>query len=99
MVIVAGYIDMAPEERDAFLEGRREAVLATREEPGCLEYAFSADLLEAGRVRIFECWASLEALEAHLGVLAARTEPGAPAPVLARSLYRYEVADAQPLGA
>ena len=60
MVIVAGTIEVDPADRDAFLQGRADAVRATRSEPGCIEYSFSADGIEPGLIRIFEIWESKE---------------------------------------
>jgi quinol monooxygenase YgiN len=95
MLVVAGTIDVEPAQRQAFLEGRRDAVQASRGEPGCIEYAFSADLLDPGRVRIFERWESAEHLDAHL----ARADGGAASdvPILAAELLRYEIGGVGPL--
>jgi quinol monooxygenase YgiN len=99
MLIVAGTIDVAPGQRDEFLRGRSEAVLATRSEPGCIEYAFSADLVDPGRVRIFEKWETKDALRAHLQAMS--SQPPSPAPsvdILGRDLLQYEVSSSGPLG-
>ncbi|KUO09371.1 putative quinol monooxygenase [Streptomyces sp. DSM 15324] len=67
-VIVAGWMDYAPGERDRMLE--HLAVLGHRtraEEPGCLDYAMTADPGDARRIRVYERWASQQALDAHFG--------------------------------
>ena len=56
MVVVAGWIDVDAKVRDAYLTSRLEAMVATREEPGCIEYVFSADPIDLERVRLFEPW-------------------------------------------
>ena len=96
MLVVAGTIDVEPAQRQAFLEGRRDAVRSTLEEPGCIEYAFSADLLDPGRVRIFEQWETGQHLDAHL----ARSEGGggSDVPILAAEILRYEIERVGPLG-
>ncbi|HEY3941443.1 MAG TPA: putative quinol monooxygenase [Acidimicrobiales bacterium] len=101
MLVVAGTIDVDAADRDAFLQGRRAAVAATLDEPGCREYAFSADLVDPGRVRVFEVWESAEDLDRHLALPAPRPAAGAaPAPgVVAAELLRYEVAAVSPLRA
>ena len=38
---------------------------ASREEAGCITYAFSVDLNDPGMVRVTEKWKSMEDLEAH----------------------------------
>ena len=43
MVIVAGTIELDPDQREAFLAGRIDGMRTSRAEPGCLEYIFSAD--------------------------------------------------------
>ena len=65
VIIIAGTVDVDPEQRDAALEAARVHQEATRKNPGCLDYVWSADLLTPGRIYVFERWASREALEEH----------------------------------
>ena len=67
MVIVAGHLVVDPEERDDYLAGCVEVVLQARRAPGCLDFSLSADLLEPGRVNIFERWESVAAVQAFRG--------------------------------
>ena len=67
MIIVAGSLLVDAAERDAYLEGCHEVVAAARETPGCLDFALSADLVEPGRINVFERWESTEALERFRG--------------------------------
>lgn len=69
MVIVAGEFLVEPEEREAFLASRADGMRRSRAEAGCLEYTFSADPLDPGRVLLFERWESQQALDAHLAAL------------------------------
>ena len=46
MLIVAGHFTLDPADRDAFLEGRADAMRETRTEGGNLEYVMSADPLD-----------------------------------------------------
>ena len=98
MLIVEGTIDVEPAQREAFLEGRREGVLATRSEPGCIDYVFSADLIDPGRVRVFERWETTEDLGVHLGQLSNRETPEGAVPVLAMDFRQYEISSVGPLG-
>lgn len=98
MVIVAGWIDVAPEDRERFLEMRHDAVLHTRDEPGCIDYVFSADPIDSARVRLFERWEDRGALDAHLGLTRARPPSPGAVNVVAREVNVYEVGTAQPLG-
>lgn len=100
MLIVAGTFDVAPEDREAFLRSREEAMRTSRAEPGCLDYAFSADPLDASRVILFERWESEEALAAHAAAMqAARAAAPPPAfTLLSSTITKYEIAKSGPLG-
>lgn len=65
-VVVAGWIDYEPADRDAALRAFSAVVAASREEPGCIDYAFAPDPDLPGRVRVFEHWVSDAALTEHL---------------------------------
>ena len=67
MIIIAGRLAVAPEDRAAYLEGCAKAVRLAREAPGCLEYALGADLLDPGQVTVYERWESDEDLERFRG--------------------------------
>jgi quinol monooxygenase YgiN len=108
MVIVAGSFVVAAADRDAFLEGRRSAMEASRAEPGCLDYVFSADPLDPERVVLFERWADQAALDAHLAGMRERRGSGAPpaasaspAPrveVRSSEVLKYEISSSGPIG-
>ena len=67
MIIVAGALTVDPDGRDAYLEGCAAVVAAAREAPGCLDFALSADLLDAGRINVYERWDSEEELQGFRG--------------------------------
>jgi len=67
MVIVAGHIVVDPQARDDYLSGCVEVVRQARRAAGCLDFALSADLIDPGRVNIFERWESQAAVEAFRG--------------------------------
>jgi quinol monooxygenase YgiN len=98
MVIVAGTIEVAPDQREAFLAGSIEGMRRSRAEPGCLEYTLSADPTNPGRVMLFERWARQEDLDTHLA--ASRARPASPTAVAPRaaSIVVYDVAGERPLG-
>jgi Antibiotic biosynthesis monooxygenase len=54
MVIVAGTIELDPDQRETFLAGRIDGMRTSRAEPGCLEYTLSADPTDPRRVMLFE---------------------------------------------
>ena len=65
MIIIAGILDVRPEERAPTLEASRELQARTRELPGCLDYVWSADPAVDGRVYVFERWQDEASLAAH----------------------------------
>ena len=94
MVIVAGHVVVDPQESDDYLSGCVEVVRQARRAPGCLDFALSADLLEPGRVNIFERWESQAAVEAFRGS-GPSDEQGAA--LLSASVAEYDVADERSL--
>lgn len=63
MIIIAGKVYVAAEEREAFVSSFAEMVGRARKYPGCLDVVMASDPLEADRVNIFECFESEERLE------------------------------------
>jgi quinol monooxygenase YgiN len=65
-ILIVGTIEVEPRRRAALLEAVRPFVQRTRlEEPGCLDYAFTADTVDDDRIVVLERWADEEALAAH----------------------------------
>lgn len=65
-IIVAGWMDYEPGDRDPMLEALVELGRRTREEePGCLDYAMTADPTDERRIRVYEHWTSRQALDEH----------------------------------
>ncbi len=89
MVIVAGHLQVAPEDRTDYLNACREVIETARATPGCLDFALSADLLEPGRINILERWSSAEVVDAFRG-----DAPEGPdtAAILRADVAQYEVA-------
>lgn len=94
MVIVAGRIEVSAEDRETYLAGCVAVVEQARRAPGCLDFSISADLLEPGRITIFERWESQEAVEAFRG-----RGPGdeQSAAMLSASVAEYDVAGVRSL--
>ena len=89
MVIVSGHLMVEPDDRDAYLAACRTVVEQARVAEGCLDFALTADLLDPGRVNVFERWVSQAAVDAFRG---AGSEDGSMPPVLAASVAEYDVA-------
>ncbi|SFP82560.1 Quinol monooxygenase YgiN [Amycolatopsis arida] len=67
MITVSGWVEVDPAERDGYLAGCRAVVEQARRAPGCLDFALSPDLLEPGRINVYERWDSDEHLERFRG--------------------------------
>jgi quinol monooxygenase YgiN len=94
MVIVAGHITVAPEQREAYLADCVRVVDQAREAAGCLDFAISADLIDPGRINIFERWASQAAVEAFRGS-GPSDEQGAA--IRSASVAEYDIAEVRTL--
>ena len=68
MVIVAGHVTVEPQQREAYLAGCVSIVKRARSLAGCLDFAITADLIDPGRVNIFERWESQAARTHHAQV-------------------------------
>ena len=66
-IIVSGSLHVDPAQRGAYLEARVPTLQHARHAPGCLDFSLSADLLDAGRVNVYERWRSREDLLAYRG--------------------------------
>jgi quinol monooxygenase YgiN len=65
MIIVEGWVRVAPSDIERFLPHVQAMVSATRAEPGCIAYAFARDVTEPDLLRISEQWQDEAALHAH----------------------------------
>lgn len=94
MVIVAGHLVVDPQEREAYLAGCADVVEQARRAPGCLDFSITADLVDPGRIVIFERWESQAAVEEFRG---SGTSDEQAAAILAASVAEYDVADVRSL--
>lgn len=94
MVIVAGHITVDPAQRESYLAGCVSIVEQARCATGCLDFAITADLVDSGRIDIFERWESQAAVEAFRGG-GPSDEQGAA--MLAASVAEYDVAEVRSL--
>lgn len=94
MVIVAGHITVKPQEREEYLAGCVPVIEAARAASGCLDFAISADLVDSGRINIFERWESQAAVETFRGN-GPSDEQGAM--MLSASVAEYDVAGVRSL--
>ena len=94
MVIVAGHIILDPQQREAYLAGCQSVVAQARSAAGCLDFALSADLIDPGRINIYERWESQAAVDAFRGG-GLSDEQGAA--IRAASVAEYDVASERSL--
>jgi quinol monooxygenase YgiN len=98
MLIVAGFFDVDPSEREAFIADRVEVVKASRAEKGCITYAFSADPVEPGRVLLFERWEDKASLAAHLEGLRSAPQARRDIKIHGLEVQQYEIGEVGPVG-
>jgi quinol monooxygenase YgiN len=101
MVIVGGWFEVDPSDRDAFVAGRVDGMRRSRAEPGCIEYVLAPDPVDPGRVVLFERWESQSDLDAHLaGARKRAAEPSEGPSIAPRSvtIRVYDVTGERPLG-
>ena len=94
MVIVAGNVTVDPEQREAYLAGFMGVVEKARQADGCLDFVVTADVLDPGRLNLFERW------ESQAAVTSFRRRAPRPkhrAAMLSVSVAEYDVADVRPL--
>lgn len=94
MIIVAGHLVVASEERDAYVDGCASVVEQARNAPGCLDFTVSADPLEPGRVNVYERWRSREEVEAFRGGGPSGEQGGQ---ILAGKVAEYDVSNERDL--
>jgi quinol monooxygenase YgiN len=94
MVIVAGHVTVDPEQRESYLAGSMSVVEKARRADGCLDFAITADLLDPGRVNLFERWESQAAVESFRRSGPRNKQRAA---MLSASAAEYDIADERPL--
>ena len=97
MIVIAGTGSLPPENTDAFMAAANKAAAACRNEDGNIEYCFSVEA--PGKIRIFECWESEEALGPHFTAphMAAFGAAIGELGVTGMDLQKYQVSSVGPL--
>ena len=99
MILVTGHIDFDPARRDDLLAALEPLIKGSLADPGCLQYTFSADFENPGRVHVVEQWESDELMQAHMGTphFAEFGQAMQSIGVRAVRVAKHEVASSQPL--
>lgn len=58
MLIIAGHFTVDVDRRDEYVAAFADLVSRARQAPGCLDVAVTADVVDAGRVYMYERWTS-----------------------------------------
>jgi quinol monooxygenase YgiN len=64
-LLITGVFRVPPENLDALRPHMAAVIMTTRAEKGCLEYAYSEDLLDPGLIRVIERWTDQASLDVH----------------------------------
>lgn len=94
MVIVAGHLVVDPAQRESYLAGCVSVVQQARHASGCLDFAITADLVDPGRIDVFERWESQAAVETFRGGGPSEEQGAA---ILTASVAEYDIADLRTL--
>ena len=93
MIIVSGWLRIAPEQRDEFVRMSHDSMAAARQTAGCHAFVVAPDPIEPDRVNVYEEWESDAALESFRGE---GPEPELGAAILDASVSRHQVASSGP---
>ncbi|PBB20072.1 putative quinol monooxygenase [Mesorhizobium sp. WSM4313] len=65
MLLIIGTVRLPPDRLDQAKPAMQRMIMASRAEPGCLDYSYAQDVLDAGLIHVSEAWSDRAALEAH----------------------------------
>lgn len=88
VLIIAGWLRVDPDARDGYLSQCVAVVRQARESPGCLDFSLTPDLLDPGRIDVFERWESDEDLYRFRG---AGPDAGQTAQIRAAEVRKYRI--------
>ncbi|WAC55595.1 putative quinol monooxygenase [Gordonia sp. SL306] len=94
MLIVAGHITVDPDQREIYLAGCVRVVEQARRTSGCHDFIIDPDLLDSGRINIFERWESQADVEAFRGGGPSDDQGAA---IRSASVTEYEIGEVRPL--
>ena len=93
MIIIAGSLRVAADDRSRYLVAVADVALLARQAEGCLDFVQAADPLDPERIHIFERWATDEDVERF------RTSGGPELdlpPLLSGDVHKYRIAAVEP---
>jgi quinol monooxygenase YgiN len=98
VLLVLGTIRLPPENLEAARGAMAQMIRASRDEPGCIDYAYAEDVLQPGLIRVTEIWQDQAVLDAHFASphIAAWRAAWPDLGIGDRELTAYEVAAVRP---
>jgi quinol monooxygenase YgiN len=99
MILVVGTVKVAEGGLDKVRTAMESVLSATRQEDGCIRYAYARDVLDPDLMHVSELWRDADALKAHGAAPHMKTWGTAmrDAGVIERDLKMYEVGEGTPL--
>ena len=99
MLIVTGTFKLAAEDIDKMKDAAAIMGRATRDEPGCITYAFWQSVEDGTEFRVYEEWQDQAALDAHVQAahMAVFRATLATANVLSREVVKFPTGQVTPL--
>ena len=65
MLLIIGTVRLPPDKLTEARSAMQRMISASRAEPGCIEYSYAQDVLDAGLIHVSEVWSDRAALDAH----------------------------------
>lgn len=99
MIVVTGTIRIPSGSLASALPAMAAMIDASRNEPGCLSYSYSLDVLDDGLIHVNEAWQSDEALAAHFETTHLKhwRNQFAKLGISERNLVKLTIAESQPV--
>ena len=98
MLVIIGTIRLPAERLDEARPAMQRMISGSRAEPGCIDYSYAQDVLDAGLIHVTEVWRDKAALDAHFRSphIADWRASWAALGIGERNLLLYEAGDAKP---
>jgi quinol monooxygenase YgiN len=65
MLLIIGTIRLPAEKLAEASPAMQRMISGSRAEPGCIDYSYAQDVLDAGLIHVTEVWSDRAALDAH----------------------------------
>ena len=98
MLLIVGTIRMSSSRVLDAKPAMEAMIMASRAEPGCIDYSYAEDVLDRGLIHVKEAWENRAALDGHFASshIAAWRASWQSLGIVDRLLVLYEVGDPQP---